>query len=320
MTQVKTALICGVGGQDGALLSRLLLGKGYRVYGTSRDVEGKSFTNLERLGIAERVHFTSMNPKDFRSVLLALESSGADEVYFLAGQSSVGHSFEEPVETIESVMLGTLNMLEACRMLKRSIRQFYAGSIECYGDNNGLVVNEDSAFGPLSPYAVAKASTIWLVKNYREAYGMYACSGILSNHESPLRPVRFVTQKIVQGAKLISEGSATGLELGRLDISRDWGWAPQFVEAMWLMLQQDEPDDFLIATGQTHSLEEFVSTAFSLVGLDWREHVKHSQRFMRPSDISRSFTDPSKIERKIGWKARTTMHQVVEGMMRGDLS
>lgn len=320
MMEEKTALICGVGGQDGALLSRLLLSKGYKVYGTSRDVEGKTFANLERLGVSESICLISMNPKDFRSVLRSLERSDPDEVYFLSGQSSVGHSFEEPAETIESIMMGTLNMLEACRMSKQGIRQFYAGSIECYGDNEGQVVDEASSFAPMSPYAVAKASTIWLVKNYREAYQMYACSGILSNHESPLRPARFVTQKIVQGAKRIADGSATTLELGRLDIIRDWGWAAEFVEAMWLMQHQDEPEDHLIATGQSYSLEEFVATAFNLVDLDWRDHVKQSSQFMRPSDISRSFTDPSRIERKTGWKARKTMHQVVEGMMKVDLS
>lgn len=320
MTKDKTALICGIGGQDGALLARFLLTKGYQVFGTSRDAQGKSFSNLTRLGIIDQVQCISMISQDFRSVLLALERSEADEVYFLSGQSSVGLSFEEPAETIESIVLGTLNMLEACRMLRRDIRQYYAGSIECYGDTNGSAVDETTAFSPRSPYGVAKASAVWLVNNYREAYGLHACNGILSNHESPLRPTHFVTQKIVQGAKQIADGSIDRLELGRLDVYRDWGWASEFVEAMWLTLQQERPDNYLIATGQTRSLEDFVSTAFSLVGLDWHEHVVQSQRYFRPTDIMTSYTDPLKAQKKLGWKAETTMEGVVDRMIEGDLT
>jgi len=320
MAPDKTALICGVGGQDGALLARLLLDKGYRVLGTSRDAQGKDFGNLMRLGIADRVQRLSMSSQDFRSVLLALQKSEPDEVYFLSGQSSVGLSFEEPAETIESIVLGTLNMLEACRMLQREIRQYYAGSIECFGDTGDMAVTETTAFSPRSPYGVAKASAFWLVNNYREAYGLHACTGILSNHESALRPTRFVTQKIVQGAKQIAAGEKKTLELGRLDIHRDWGWAAEYVEAMWLTLQQGASDNYLISTGQTHSLETFVSTAFELVGLDWRDHVTQSQSFFRPTDILKSYTDPSKAEKQLGWRAQTTMHGVVERMMQGDLA
>lgn len=316
----KTALVCGIGGQDGALLARFLLGKGYRVIGTSRDAQGKSFGNLARLGIAGQVQCLSMISQDFRSVLLALERSNADEVYFLSGQSSVGLSFDEPAETIESIMLGTLNMLEACRMSQRAIRQYYAGSVECYGDTNGMAVIEETPFRPRSPYGVAKASAVWLVSNYREAYGLHACTGILSNHESPLRPSRFVTQKIVQGVKNIADGSVERLELGRLDICRDWGWAAEFVEAMWLTLQQDRPDDYLISTGETRSLEDFVSNAFALVDLDWKDHVVQSERFLRPTDIMSSYTNPSKAQKILGWTAKTMMDGVVRRMMTGDLS
>lgn len=320
MTHTKTALVCGVGGQDGSLLARLLLDKGYRVFGTSRDAQGKKFANLTRLGISDRVQCLSMNPQDFRSVLLALQKSEAKEVYFLSGQSSVGLSFEEPAETIESIVLGTLNMLEACRMLQCGIRQYYAGSIECYGDTGTTIVTESNAFSPRSPYGVAKASAFWLVNNYREAYGLHACTGILSNHESALRPERFVTQKIIHGAMKIAAGKQTTLELGRLDIHRDWGWAGEYVEAMWLTLQQNDPDNYLISTGHTYSLEDFVSTAFSLVDLDWREHVTQSESFFRPTDILRSYTAPSKAEKTLGWKAKTTMHGVVERMMKEDLT
>jgi GDPmannose 4,6-dehydratase len=320
MTNNKTALICGIGGQGGALLARFLLSKGYRVIGTSRDAQGKTFINLSQLGIADRVQCISMIAQDFRSVLLALERSEAEEVYFLSGQSSVGQSFEEPAETIESIMLGTLNMLEACRMLRRKTRQFYAGSIECYGDTNGTPVIETTPFRPRSPYGVAKVSAFWLVNNYREAYGLHACTGIMSNHESALRPTRFVTQKIVQGVKKIADGTMDRLELGRLDIYRDWGWAAEFVEAMWLTLQQDRPDDYLISTGQTKSLQEFVSTAFSLADLDWNEHVVQSERYFRPTDIMTSYTDPSKVRKNLGWTAKTTMEGVVRRMMLGDLT
>ena len=183
-----------------------------------------------------------------------------------------------------------------------------------------MPATEGTEFSPRSPYGVAKASAFWLVDNYQEAYDMHACTGILSNHESALRPTRFVTQKIVQGAKNIAAGSQTTLELGRLDICRDWGWAAEYVEAMWLMLQNDSPRNYLISTGQTHSLEEFVDTAFSLVGLDWRDHVRQSESFMRPTDILKSYTDPTKASKELGWRARTTMKEVVKRMMQEDLS
>jgi GDPmannose 4,6-dehydratase len=320
MTNNKTALICGIGGQDGALLARFLLNKGYRVFGTSRDAQGKTFTNLERLGIAGRVQCISMTSQDFRSVLMGLQKSQADEVYFLSGQSSVGLSFEEPAETIESIVLGTLNMLEACRMSQKSIRQYYAGSIECYGDTGDTPVNETTPLSPRSPYGVAKASAFWLVNNYREAYGLFACTGILSNHESALRPTRFVTQKIVHGVQQIVAGSKVSLELGRLDIHRDWGWAAEYVEAMWLMLQHEKSDNYLISTGHTYSIEQFVSSAFCFAGLDWHKYVIRSSDHLRPTDILKSYTDPSKAEKILGWKAKTTMHDVVERMMKKDLS
>ena len=228
----KTALICGVSGQDGSYLARLLLSKGYLLWGTSRDAQGSSLSNLRTLGIREQVNMLSVVPEDFRSVFTAIKKSSPDEIYFLAGQSSVGLSFDQPAETIESVVIGTLNVLDACRMSDKAIRFYHAGSSECFGDSKGRPANEQTPFNPRSPYAVAKASAFWLVDNYREAYGLFACTGMLFNHESPLRPARFVTQKIVQAAKRISKGSKEKLMLGRLDISRDWGWAPEYVEAM----------------------------------------------------------------------------------------
>lgn len=311
----KRALICGVSGQDGTYLAKLLLDKDYEVWGTSRDAQGSSFANLRRLGIHQRVRFLSMIPEDFRSVFMALKQSQPDEVYFLAGQSSVGLSFEQPAETIQSITIGTLNMLEACRLSDTPIRFYQAGSSECFGDTSGKPATETTPFNPRSPYAVAKSSAFWLVDNYREAYNLYACTGILFNHESVLRPARFVTQKIIATAKRIASGSNEKLVLGRLDISRDWGSAPEYVEAMWRMLQCDQPQDFVIATGETHSLEAFVSEVFSCLGLDWRSYVEQSEEFFRPTDLLVSRADASKAERVLGWKASSKMKDVVRLMI-----
>jgi GDPmannose 4,6-dehydratase len=316
---LKTALICGVGGQDGAFLSRLLLDKGYSVYGTSRDAQGGSFSNLTRLGVRERVRLLSMAPEDFRSVFMAMKSSQPDEVYFLAGQSSVGLSFEQPAETIQSFTLGTLNVLEASRLMDKPVRQYHAGSSECFGDTAGLPATEATPFRPRSPYAVAKASAYWLVNNYREAYGLFACTGILFNHESPLRPHRFVTQKIIQSAKRIAAGSKEILELGRLDIVRDWGWAPDYVEAMWLMLQQKTPQDFLIATGESFALQDFVSVSFEHVGLNWLDHVQQSEQLFRPTDIAVSAANSTKAREELGWSPKFNMHGVVKNMIKEQL-
>lgn len=313
----KTALICGVSGQDGSYLAQFLLSKGYVVWGTSRDAQGSTFSNLRALGILEQVKMLSMAPEDFHGVFMAIKKSVPDEIYFLAGQSSVGLSFEQPTETIQSVVIGTLNMLEACRMFDKEIRLYHAGSSECFGDTQGQCANEHTPFNPRSPYAVAKASAFWLVNNYREAYGLFACTGMLFNHESPLRPTRFVTQKIVQAAKRIGKGSTEKLMLGRLDISRDWGWAPEYVEAMWLMLQQEKPEDFVIATGETATLGDLVSHAFGVLGLNWQEHVIQDHSLFRPTDILLSRADASKAKLELGWQARVTMPQVVERMIQG---
>jgi GDPmannose 4,6-dehydratase len=309
------ALVCGVGGQDGAYLARLLCDKGYEVWGTSRDAQMATFANLDRLAIREKVVTRSMAPNDFRSVMAVLHDCEPDEVYFLAGQSSVGLSFEQPVETLESVIMGTLNLMEAMRLVRRPIRLYHASSSECFGDMGTAPANETTPFFPRSPYAVAKASAHWLVVNYREAYGLHACNGILFNHESPLRPERFVTQKIVSAACRIAQGSKESLRLGRLDIVRDWGWAPEYVEGMWRMLQQDAPRDYVLATGQASSLESFVSTAFKCLNMDWREHVVSDPKLFRPTDLSWSQGDPSLVAREIGWAAKLRMQDVVREMV-----
>jgi GDPmannose 4,6-dehydratase len=312
----KSALICGVSGQDGSYLAQLLLNKGYTVWGTSRDAQGSVLGNLIKLGIFSQVKLISMVPEDFRSVYMAIKKSNPDEVYYLAGQSSVGLSFEQPAETIQSVVIGTLNMLEAIRMADNDIRFYNAGSSECFGNTQGQPANEQTPFNPRSPYAVAKASAFWLVNNYREAYKLYACTGILFNHESPLRPARFVTQKIISTAKRIAAGSGEILTIGRMDISRDWGWAPEYVEAMWRMLQLDESEDFLIATGETITLEEFVEHTFKVLGMNWQDHVVQDKSFFRPTDILVSSADASKAKNKIGWAAKIKGKVLVEAMLK----
>lgn len=313
-TNNRTALICGVSGQDGSYLAQLLLQKGYTVFGTSRDVQGSSFSNLQKLGIKDQIAYISMVPEDFRSILVALRKSNPDEIYYLAGQSSVGLSFEQPAETIQSITMGTLNILEGCRMMDKKIKIYHAGSGECFGDTKGAPANELTPFYPMSPYAVAKTSAYWLVNNYRDAYGLFACTGILFNHESPLRPERFVTQKIIRAVKRIAQGSVEKLKLGRLDIARDWGWAPEYVEAMWLMLQQDLPQDYVIATGTTITLEEFVKTAFEQANLNWRDHVIQDSSLFRPTDLAIGRADPSKALQQLNWKASTQGIEVVKQM------
>lgn len=308
------ALICGVTGQDGSYLAQLLLAKGYQVWGTSRDAQASSLSGLKALGIDRSVHLLSMAPNDFRSVLTALEKSDPDEIYYLSGQSSVGLSFEQPAETLDSIVTGILNLLEVMRLLKKRVRLYNASSSECFGDIGNTPANALTPFRPRSPYAVAKASAHWLVANYREAYGLFACNGILFNHESPLRPKRFVTQKIVHAAQRIAAGSDEKLTLGRLDISRDWGWAPEYVVPMWRMLQQDTPGDYVVATGESNQLEDFVAAAFAHFGLDWRSHVETSPALYRPDDILHSAGDPSATFAALGWQAQHRMGDVVAMM------
>lgn len=320
---MKRALITGVSGQDGAYLARLLLSKGYQVYGASRDAYSSTSVNLTKLGVESSIDQLSINLTDFRSVLQGLSQVVPDEVYNLAGQSSVGLSFEQPVETLESIATGTLNLLEAIRFIGKPIRLYSAGSSECFGDTGALAANEETPFRPRSPYAVAKATAFWEVANYREAYSLFACTGILFNHESPLRGPRFVTRKIVQAACRIAAGSGERLRLGNIDIARDWGWAPEYVEAMWRMLQQPKPDDYVIATGKTHRLGYFIELVFGACGLDWREWVDVDQSLFRPTDLKEGHADPSKAARELGWCAQVSFEEIVRRMVaveRGQLS
>ena len=314
----KRALICGISGQDGAYLARFLLDKGYEVFGAARDAQMSTFSSLQLLGIRNRISVISMALNDFRSVLQVLTKVQPDEIYNLAGQSSVGLSFEQPVETLESISIGTLNLLEVMRFIGRPIRLYSAGSSECFGNSEGSPADERTPFRPRSPYAVAKATAHWEVANYREAYTLFACTGILFNHESPLRPERFVTRKIVATACRIAAGSGEKLHLGNIAIARDWGWAPEYVQAMWMMLQQDAPEDYVIATGETHTLEDFIEATFAGLGLDWREFVVHDPTLIRPSEIMVSQANPEMAAARLGWRARYKMRDVARMMTEAE--
>lgn len=315
---MKTALICGIGGQDGAYLARLLLSKGYRVIGTSRDAQMGRHDNLLELNIRGSVEIVSMALNDFRSVLQVLAQIKPEEIYNLAGQSSVSLSFEQPVETLESITTGTLNLLEGIRFFDNSIRLYSAGSSECFGNTGNQPANEETPFRPRSPYAVAKACAANLVANYREAYQLFACTGLLFNHESPLRPRRFVTRKIVEAAHRIHAGVESHVTLGNLDIARDWGWAPDYVEAMWMMLQAPTALDTVIATGRTVSLRYFVERSFAHFGLDWKTHVRHDDSLLRPSDISHTAADVTMATERLGWTARHSVEDVVRMMCEAE--
>jgi GDPmannose 4,6-dehydratase len=311
---MKTALICGITGQDGALLAKFLLEKQYRVVGTSRDAQIAQLANLVRLGIGCKVSLESMNLTDFRSILQVLARTEPDEIYNLSGPSSVGLSFQQPVEAMDSIALGTLNLLEAVRFIGKKIRIYNAGSSECFGDLGEAVAIEETPFRPCSPYGVAKATSHWLITNYRQAYGLFTCNGILFNHESSLRPERFVTKKIISAASRIRGGSDEKLTLATLAVRRDWGWAPEYVDAMWRILQRDDPEDFVIATGESHSIEEFVELAFQLKGLDWRDHVTLDPALRRPLDIMSNRGSAAKANRLIGWHAKRKMADVIRLM------
>lgn len=308
------ALICGVSDQDGSLLARLLLEKNYQVFGTSRDADVNNFSNLTALGIFDDVVKLSMAPSDFQNVLQIVSSIDPDEIYNLTGQSSVGLSFEQPAETMTSIAQGTLNILEAIRYTGSTARFYNAGSCECFGNTCDSAADETTPFSPCSPYGVAKASAFWMVNNYRHAYNLHACTGILFNHESALRPERLVTQKIVHAAANISHGHQTSLRLGNINIQRDWGFAPEYVEAMHMMLQIDEPDDFVIATGETVSLKYFLATAFEYFNLDWQAHVELDDRLLRPTDIPVSRANPHKANTILKWQPKVNVEGLIHKM------
>ena len=316
----KVALIFGISGQDGAYLSKLLLSKGYKVHGTSRDAEMATFSSLKRLGIKNQIIFHSVALNDFRSTSKVLEEVAPDEIYNLAGQSSVGLSFEQPLETLESIASATVNILEAIRFINSKCKFYNASSSECFGDTGKYPANELTPFRPKSPYGVAKASAYWQVANYRESYGLFACSGIMFNHESILRPTRFVTRKICQSAAKIALGKESLLKLGNLTIKRDWGWAPEYVEAMWQMLQEKEAEDYVIATGQIYGLNDFVREVFLSFNLEWEKYVVIKNSLKRPSEIKSGYGSPIKANTKLNWSAKTFMPEIANIMAKEEFN
>jgi GDPmannose 4,6-dehydratase len=316
---MKTALITGITGQDGSYLAELLLEKGYRVYGLVRRSSTVTFERIQH--IQDRLELLSADLTDQNSLFYALEECKPDEVYNLAAQSFVQTSWTQPVLTGDVTGLGVTRMLEAIRIYdrERRIRFYQASSSEMFGKVMAVPQDEDTPFYPRSPYGVAKVYGHWATVNYRESYGMFAVSGILFNHESPRRGLEFVTRKVTDAAARIKLGLSDELRLGNLDAQRDWGFAGDYVRAMWLMLQHERPEDFVVATGQTHTVQKLVETAFAAVDLDWRPYVKQDPRFMRPAEVDLLVGDPTRAKTELGWVPEVDFDQLVRMMVDADL-
>jgi GDPmannose 4,6-dehydratase len=315
----KTALITGINGMDGSHLADFLLEKGYKVYGVERRSSSKNRTNTEHL--EGKVTFLQGDLTDQNSLLRCLKESNPDEVYNLAAQSFVGESWNTPEHTSEVTGLGVLRILEAIREFNPKIRFYQASSSEMFGRMVENPANENTPFYPRSPYGVAKLYGHWITKNYRESYDMFACSGILFNHESERRGIEFVTRKISDGVARIKLGLSDHISLGNLDAKRDWGYAPDYIEAMWLMLQKDTPEDYVIATGDTRSIREFLDAAFKHVGIDnWESYIKVDPRFMRPAEVDVLRGDFTKAKNQLGWEPKTSFDELVKIMIENDLN
>jgi GDPmannose 4,6-dehydratase len=312
---LKTAVIFGVTGQDGGLLASHLLALGYKVIGTTRQLSGYGSWRLDALGISQHIKLLTIDPLSLHAVVQLLEACKPNEVYYLASQSSVSESFSQPLVTIESSLIGVKNVLDACLQLNLSTKIYNAGSSESFGDLGVQTIDESTPFSPVSPYGLGKAKACDLVKRYRADYGLFACNGLMFNHESSLRDERFVSMKIAKAVNLISFGRQKELVLGDLDVIRDWGWAPEYVIAMHGILQLDIPLDFVIATGKSHSLREFVSSAFSVRGLDWSRYVRSDLALSRPAEIKANFADPTLANRVFGWKATVMMREVASRLV-----
>ena len=315
----KIALITGINGMDGSHLADFLLEKGYKVYGVERRSSSKNRTNTEHL--EGKVTFLQGDLTDQNSLLRCLKESNPDEVYNLAAQSFVGESWNTPEHTSEVTGLGVLRILEAIREFNPKIRFYQASSSEMFGRMVENPANENTPFYPRSPYGVAKLYGHWITKNYRESYDIFACSGILFNHESERRGIDFVTRKISDGVARIKLGLADHISLGNLDAKRDWGYAPDYIEAMWLMLQQDTPDDYVIATGDTRSIREFLDEAFKYVGItNWESYIKVDQRFMRPAEVDVLRGNFTKAKTQLGWEPKTNFTDLVKTMIQNDIN
>jgi GDPmannose 4,6-dehydratase len=315
----KTALISGINGMDGSHLAEFLLDKGYTVYGIERRSSIKNRTNTKHL--EDKITFLQGDLTDQNSLLRCLKESKPDEVYNLAAQSFVGESWNTPEFTSDVTGLGVLRILEAIREYDPSIKFYQASSSEMFGRMVENPATENTPFYPRSPYGVAKLYGHWITKNYRESYDMFACSGILFNHESERRGIEFVTRKITNGVARIHLGLDDHISLGNLDAQRDWGYSPDYVEAMWLMLQQDTPDDYVIATGETRSIREFLDEAFSVIGIsDWTPYIKIDSRYLRPAEVDVLLGDFSKAHKNMGWKPRTSFSELVKIMVNNDIN
>ncbi|QMW23913.1 GDP-mannose 4,6-dehydratase [Sandaracinobacteroides saxicola] len=309
------SLIIGATGQDGAYLARLLQARGHDVHGTSRAPETVSTSGLDTLGITLPLH--GLDPTSPTAVAALLHHLGPARVFNLGGQSSVGQSFAEPIATLTSIVTATATLLEAIRTAAPAVRFYNAGSSESFGDTGGVPATADTPFRPLSPYGVAKASAAMLVRSYRESYGLFAVTGHLFNHESRLRPPRFVTAKIVHAAARIAAGSKETLSLGDLSIARDWGWAPEYVDAMARMLDQPEPADHVVCTGTSMTLEAFVAYAFDHFGLDWRAHVTTDPTLARPNELRSSRGNPDPAASALNWRATVHTQELVKTLCEG---
>lgn len=316
---MNTALIIGITGQDGAYLAHHLLNLGYKVVGSSRDSYVCDKSRLMRLGILKDVELCSISLTEFRSILQAVSFHKPSHIYNLAGLTSVGLSFELPVECMESISTATINLLEVVRFLDYDVRLFNAGSSECFGYTGAKIANEETLFKPLSPYAVAKASAFWQVYTYRKAYNIFCCTGILSNHESPLRPSRFVTQKIVQSARDILKGVAKKATLGNMQIFRDWGWAPEYVRAMHLILSSHTPSDYVIASGTTVSLKSFAELIYSKFNLNFNDYYISDPSLFRPSELESLALDASRIYKNLGWRSTISIDQIADKLCANEL-
>jgi GDPmannose 4,6-dehydratase len=315
---MKTALITGINGQDGSYLAEHLLGQGYKVYGLVRRT---SIRNLERVShLLEQIELLNGDLLDQNSLINAVAEAQPDEIYNLAAQSFVPASFSQPVLTGEFTALGVTRMLEAVRIVNQKIRFYQASSSEMFGKVQSVPQDEETKFHPRSPYGVAKLYGHWITVNFRESYGMYAVSGILFNHESPRRGTEFVTRKITLAAARIAAGKQKELRLGNLDARRDWGFTGDFVEAMRLMLQQDEPQDYVIGTGSTHTVQEFVDAAFDHVGLDWRRHVVIDPKLVRPAEVDLLISNPRRAREELGWTPKVSFAELVRMMVDADVA
>jgi len=323
MQSQKIALITGVNGMDGSHLADLLLSKGYRVYGMERRSSVKNRTNTKHLEDNSNFHFVMGDMSDTESLRTILFECEPDEIYNLAAQSFVGASWKIPLETSDTNGLGVLRLLNATKQFQdatgKEVRFYQASTSEMFGKMVENPANENTPFYPRSPYGIAKLYAYWMVRNYRESYGMFACNGILFNHESERRGIEFVTRKITDGVARIHLGLQDKISLGNLEVWRDWGYAPDYVKGMWLMLQQDTPDDYVLATNHAHSLEEFLDCAFKVVGLDWREYIEQDERYMRPAEVPYLKGDSSKAQEELGWMPKTSFESIVKLMVENDI-